>query len=413
MVNQTFYIRNSLKARLVTTLLIILSINACAPATTTTPTERQPTVTSTIDEIITSDFPSALSFSLTATPGGKVYAALGGHTGILVVSSIDGGKRFSEPVNASGDAPVHVLPVERPALASFGEETVAVAWLEQAKDFSGASVWLAISTNGGKTFGSAMEVTAEQGREVVMIQILLDESGNPMLAWLNDGTLRFTRSNDSGKTFNEIQTIGPGACECCQPSLITKNGLFAIAYRGLEKQNDGNDIRDILLSTSSDGGQTFHPFTRINDEHWVLNACPIAGPSMAMFENDMYIAWMDGRQAEPNQPYNGSVWFSISKDGGKTFNPNMQINPNPDVHQTLPSLAVDANGHIHLAWEYYSTDGQLIQYSISEDGGATFSEPRELINGFPRMPLLLILPSGEILLGWQDLTGVHIQTWME
>lgn len=411
--NQTFSIRNSLTTRLITAFFIILSVNACVPATTTPPTEHPPTVAPQIDETIISDFPSTLSFSIVATPGGKVYAALGGHTGILVVSSTDGGKKFSEPVNASGEAPVHVLPVERPALASFGEETVAVAWLEQAEDFSGASVWLAISTNGGKTFGSAMEVAAEQGREVVMIQVLLDKSGNPMLAWLNDGNLRFTRSNDSGTTFNEVQTIGPGACECCQPSLAMKDGNVFIAYRGLEKQIDGNDIRDILLSTSSDGGQTFHPFTRVNDDHWVLNACPIAGPSMAMFENDMYVAWMDGRQAEPNQPYNGNVWFSVSKDGGKTFSPNMQINPNPGVHQTLPSLAVDANGHIHLAWEYHSADKQSIQYSISEDGGTTFSEPRELISGFPRMPLLLTLPSGEILLGWQDHTGVHIQTWAE
>jgi hypothetical protein len=411
--NQTFSIRNSLKARLITAFFIILSLNACAPATTTHPTERPPTVALKIDETTINHFPSMMSFSLTTTPGGKVYAALGGHAGILVVSSTNGGKRFGEPVSASGDAPVHVLPVERPALASFGEETVAVAWLEQAKDFSGASVWLAISTNGGKTFGSAMEVTAEQGREVVMIQILLDESGNPMLAWLNDGTLRFTRSNDSGKTFNEVQVIGPGACECCQPGLAMKDGKVHIAYRGLEKQIDGNDIRDILLSTSSDGGQTFNPFTRVNDEHWILNACPIAGPSMAIFEDDVYVAWMDGRQAEPNQPYNGSVWFSISQDGGKTFSSNMQINPNPGVHQTVPSLAVDANGHIHLAWENHSADGQTIQYSISEDGGATFSEPRELTSGFPRMPLLLTLPSGEILLGWQDHTGIHVQTWME
>ncbi|MCQ3938228.1 MAG: hypothetical protein DPW18_14445 [Chloroflexi bacterium] len=412
MENRTFLTRSLIKAGHFAVLTASLFLNACAPAAPPS-TDPPPASPPQITEVATSDFPSAISFSLTATPGGKVYAALGGHEGILVASSTDGGRSFSEPVNASGDAPVHVLPVERPALASFGEDTVAVAWLEQADDFSGASVWLALSTDGGMTFDAPVQAAAEQGGEVVMVQVLLDESGSPMLAWLNDGTLRFTRSIDSGAAFSEAQTVGAGACECCQPSLAMKDGTLFIAYRGLEKQADGNDIRDILLSVSSDGGGTFAPFTRISDEHWFLNACPIAGPSMALFEDEIYVSWMDGRQAEPNRAYNGSIWFSSSKDGGKTFSPNMQINPNPDAHQTLPSLAVDSDGRIHLAWEHHGADEQTIQYSISEDKGAAFSTPRKLIGGFPRMPLLLALPTGEILLGWQDQTGVHVRTWTE
>ncbi|MBL8062979.1 MAG: hypothetical protein JNK32_08180 [Anaerolineales bacterium] len=401
MSNQTFSIRI-----LTASLLVILLLYGCAPAET-------PASTPHAIKAIISDFPSARSFSLTTTPSGKVYLALGRHDGILIASSTDGGKTFSGPVNASGDAPVHILPVEPPALASFDEETVAIAWLEQNEDFSGASVWMTLSIDGGKTFNTPTQVSAEQGGEVVMIQILLDENGNPMLAWLNDGRLRFIRSTDAGISFKEIQTIDSGACECCQPKLKMNDGTLFIAYRGLEKQADGNDIRDILLSISNDGGDTFSPFTRISDEHWFLNACPIAGPSMVIFENDIYVAWMDGRQAEPNQPYNGSIWFSVSQDDGQTFSPNLQVNPNPDVHQTLPSLAVDANGRIHLAWEYHGTDSQTILYSVSEDKGRTFSAPRELAGGFPRMPQLLTLPSGRIILGWQDNVGVHVQTWQE
>lgn len=405
MVNQTFFVRNLLKVRFVA-FLFILVFNGCVSSTP--PTAPPEIIVATV-----SHFPNARSFSLTTSPNGKIYTALGRQDGIFIASSIDGGKTFSEPVNASRNAPVHVLPVERPALASFGEDKVAIAWLEQAEDFSGASVWITTSTDGGKAFRFPIQVATEQGREVVMLQVIMDEIGSPILAWLNDGTLRFTRSKDSGMTFSEIQTIGSGACECCQPSLAIKDGILFIAYRGLEMQVDGNDIRDILLATSNDGGETFNPFTRISDEHWFLNACPIAGPSMMVFESDVYAAWMDGRQAEPNQAYNGNIWFARSKDSGKTFSPNLQINPNPDTHQTLPSLAVDAKGKLHLAWEFHGSDEQTIQYSISEDKGATFSVPRELVAGSPRMPLLLALPSGEILLGWQDNAGVHVQTWAE
>lgn len=398
--------------RLFAVILVYLFLNGCTPTMLPT-TEIQSTNPPQVIEPMTSDFSSAKSFSLTATPSGKVYIALGEADGIHVASSIDGGKTFSESVNASGDAPVHVLPVERPALATFGENSVAVAWLEQADDFSGTSIWLTISSDGGKTFNTPQQVAEEQGEEIVMVQAAMDEVGNIMLAWLNDATLHFIHSSESGTIFKEPQAVGTGACECCQPSLAIHNEVLFIAYRGLEKQSDGNDIRDILLSTSSNGGQTFTPFTRISDEHWILNACPIAGPSMAVFENDIYVTWMDGRHAEPNQPYNGSIWFSISQDGGKTFSPNVQINPNVEAHQTMPSLTVDSKGHIHLAWEHHGTEEQSILYSISEDKGETFSDPQKLFSGFPRMPMLLTLPSGEVLLGWQDNAGVHVQTWME
>ncbi len=398
-------------------LALTTVLASCAPEGTVE-TEVPETVVSQAPEASVVDFPSARSIALAVTPNGKVYAALGSGQSILIASSTDGGETFNEPVAVSADIAAHVLPVERPAIAVHGEDVVAAAWLEPASDYMSATVWYARSADGGMTFSQPVQVTVDEGHEIVMVQTLFDEGGNPYLAWLKDGTLRFTYSEDAGKTFVETQTIGDGACECCQPSMLLKNGQISIAYRSLEPQTDGNDIRDIVVAASTDGGRTFNPFVRVSDEHWYLNACPIAGPSLVSFSDTLYIAWMDGRRSEPNKPYNGSVWFSVSTDMGRSFSPNLKINPNADAHQTMPSLAVDMNGRIHLAWEFHGTADQTISYAVSDDGGATFSAPLELVkadqaNGSVRMPSLIAASTGRILLAWQDNRGAHIRAWSE
>lgn len=360
------------------------------------------------------DFPHAQSVSLASTSSGKIYIALGANHSILIASSIDGGKTFSEPVLASSNSTAHVLPVERPVLAIHNEENVATAWLEQSSDFTSATIWYASSNDGGKTFSEPVQVGVDSGYEIVMVQVALNQNGNPLLTWLTDGTLRYTYSNDFGKSFEQVQTIEGGACECCQPSLIAQGDQVWMAYRGLEPQTDGNQIRDILVVTSNDGGKTYQKTTRVSDGHWYLNACPIAGPSFVTSNNTLYIAWMDGREAQPNTKFTGSVWFSYSTDFGKSFSPNIKINPNSDVHQTLPFMTIDSNNHIHLVWESHSLEEQTIQYAYSDDNGSTFSKAKEVVkseNGTPRMPVMVTTPSNQIAIAWIDNTGVHVLSW--
>ncbi|HCB00855.1 MAG TPA: hypothetical protein DEP19_00590 [Anaerolineae bacterium] len=372
--------------------------------------------TQTISQTSRVDFPQVQSVSLASTPNGKIYIALGAHHTISIASSTDGGKTFSEPILASSNVNAHVLPVERPVLAVHNENIVATAWLEQSADFTSATIWYTSSNDGGQTFSEPIQVATDSGFEIVMVQVVFNQDGNPLLTWLTDGTLRYTYSDTFGESFAQVQTIEGGACECCQPSLIAMGEQVWMAYRGLELHTDGNNIRDILVAISNDGGKTYQSTTRVSDAHWYLNACPIAGPSFASFEDTLYITWMDGREAEANTKFTGSVWFSSSTDLGKSFSPNVKINPNPEIHQTMPFMAIDTNGDIHLVWETHSSDAQNIQYAYSNDNGNTFSKAQALVNsdnGTPRMPVLVTTPNNEFVLAWIDTSGAHVLSWME
>jgi hypothetical protein len=418
---------------LLSLILIIPLLSGCTPALTqgVGPQDVNPTDAPTAEPATAStstppapafelvDIPKAQSLFMTVGPDGLLYLMHGRDHSLFVSSSTDGGRTFSEAVKASGETPVHVLSIERPAIAVGMEGWVSVAWLEVPRDFNGATVWHALSADGGETFGAAVLVTVEGAGEVTMVQTALDEEGNPFLTWLNGSALRFSRSFDGGETFSESVSIGDGSCECCQPQIVVRGEEVHIAYRSLEPGNEAGDIRDIVMIRSEDAGSSFQPVTRVSDPHWYLPACPIAGPSLAVDKGRFLVAWMDGRSEPPGTFSRGDVWLATSQDGGGTFSANVRINADEEMHHTLPAVALGPGGSIHVAWEAHpqGPGPVLLYYSTSDDVGLTFAPPQVIADGSdssrgnPAKPVLAVDPSGHVTLAWLDRLGAHIASW--
>ena len=362
------------------------------------------------------EFPDAQSVSV-AAGGGSAYIVYGHEKSLFVSRSSDGGQTFTEPVQATHNIDAFVLPVERPAIAVNRRGDVGVAWLEHAQDGSGTNVWYASSMDAGHTFGSGMLVSTEHGRETVMVHLQLDETGNPLLFWIRDVDLRFARSFDQGKSFDLVETIGEGSCECCQPSTVVLEDQVIVAYRSLVEDGSEGFIRDIAVVSSLDGGRSFGPVTQVSDEHWYLDACPIAGPSLAHHDGRLYAAWMDGRTAPRGSHYDGDIWFALSGDLGKTFSANRRVNAGESTHNTLPVLAVGQSGRIHLAWE--GQDQDAIYYTTSDDSGENFT-PGALLagneapeRGSPSKPSIAVDGRGQVYLAWLDRSGARVVSWKD
>src|SRR5688572_29370696 len=360
------------------------------------------------------DFPVATSMALT-TSGDSVYMILGREHSLYLSRSTDGGKRFNEPVSATGDHEVHILRVERPAISANDKGQVAVAWLEL--DFEGGNnkIWYALSNDSGQTFGSAQLVGEDPPGESAMVQVLLDSAGNPILTWLSGNDLRFARSTDQGKSFSSAKSIGQGACECCQPDLMLTGDQLLIGYRGLGTDESGA-FRDAALIRSLDGGETYSPVSFATDSHWYINACPISGPSMAVYDTSIYMTWMDGRAVAPDNLLSSDVWFAESADDGQTFSSNIQVSNGLSTHNFLPRAAVGPGGRIHIVWQAISPDA--IYYATSDDLGHTFSAPLVIVDdaanrGRPAGPMISINGQGRVFLAWLDDLGVQLAVWDE
>lgn len=107
------------------------------------------------------------------------------------------------------------------------------------------------------------------------------------------------RSTDGGKTFTEPKEIAISACPCCRPAVASgSKGQIFVAWRGVLE----NNIRDIMTAVSFDGGSSFSTPIRVAPDEWQIDGCPHAGPSLAASEDRLYIAWRtdgpDGKRSK-------------------------------------------------------------------------------------------------------------------
>jgi hypothetical protein len=360
------------------------------------------------------DFPRARSIDVAAAPDGTIYVALGMNEHIFVSRSTSNGRTFSPPVQVSEERAI-VLDIERPAIAATDNGRVTVAW--SSLEYSG-SILYAVSRDGGESFSEAIKVSGEPKPETVLVRMTFDDETNPVLAWLENSTLQLARSVDNGDSFATTTLADDLTCECCHPQPLVHGEQVFIAYRNLEKESGQDDIRDIFLTISNDGGQTFATETRVSDAHWMINACPIAGPSLVTNGEKLFVSWIDCRYDINKNFGRTDIWLATSTDDGQTFSANRRVNQTIDVYNNLPSLALDANGTLHIIWEALEEERDVIYYAQSQDEGLTFTTPFVIVSSEdgsgrrrPGHASLIVGADNILYMTWTDSLGAHLASW--
>ncbi|MHA8052621.1 hypothetical protein [Aquirufa sp. Wall-65K1] len=95
----------------------------------------------------------------------------------------------------------------------------------------------------------------------------------------------------AAKGFGEMRVLDKQTCECCRiDALADAKGNIDLIYRDLNDQGE----RDMAYIHSSDFGQSFStPVTWMAD-HWQVNACPHAGPSLVRGPHGLEATWYTG-----------------------------------------------------------------------------------------------------------------------
>jgi len=96
-------------------------------------------------------------------------------------------------------------------------------------------------------------------------------------------------------------------------------------------------------------------------------------PAIAARNGKVYVVWYD------NDSGNTEIMFSRSEDSGKTYSSPLNLSNNAGSGQ-FPSVAIDSDGHIHVAWQDTQDGFSDIFYVKSTDGGATFTAPVNISN---------------------------------
>jgi len=313
---------------------------------------------------------------------------------------------------------------------------------------AGSGIFVARSSDGGRTFASPVAVAEAQGGDQEdKDAIVVDDTGGLgdgrlYVAWAHledsnrDGApdrshIRLSCSRDQGASFGPAVTVSDGERNHGPVPLVRADGTLAVVWV--------MDIRAgatrLLADLSGDGGATFGTDAVVaevvapgiysqesgfRELRPGLRVTPLPAAAVdrsdGPFRGSVYVAWTDGRTEDAD------ILLACSRDG-RRFSPPVRVNgdaPRNGRDQFFPVVAVDGSGRVHVAFMDRRDDPENLRmhlyHAVSLDGGASFrveervtttpSDPRTDFNGRLIGDYIGMGAVGErVLAAWCDTTG--------
>jgi hypothetical protein len=303
-------------------------------------------------------------------------ASSAGKTDVFVAVSRDGGRTFGAPVQVnttSGEARLGGELPPRVALApksGSAEPEIVVLWTARGAT---TEIKESRSLDGGRTFGPSVTLqTAGAPGDRGWPALTMDASGAAHVVWLDHRGLAV---DPAAKAHRHKDPGYDGV------AMAQKSGLYYAAAK---------------LSSSSTGEREL--------AKGVCYCCKTA--LVAGRKGELYAAW---RHVYPGNYRDMAV--AVSRDGGATFSAPVRVSEDgwsitgcPDDG---PAMAVDATGAVHLVWPTViggsNPEGILVHASTRD--GRTFSHRTRiptLGSPKPSHPQVLVDRHGRIVVAWDE-----------
>ena len=146
--------------------------------------------------------------------------------------------------------------------------------------------------------------------------------GNLLVAWIDrriDGPkprqLYLIRLKTDGQALTKNYQVGEGLCECCKLGIAFADGGKTVYM--VDREVDGNKIRNHVLRKSTDGAQSFGAPVEINNDGWQVPSFPHSGPSIGRdSRGQLHVSWFTlgrseqeaGSRSGPTSAAGPSCW---------------------------------------------------------------------------------------------------------
>lgn len=356
----------------------------------------------TLSDAIVLDASGAYNPTVSAVAGTEAayvaWVSTEGHGSDVWLARVEADGTTTTPVrvnDVAGDAAPHLQAPARVAVGPDG--SVYVAWqnnrIVPGRSYPASDLRFARSGDGGRTFTPAVTINDDAGgppSSHTFHDLLVTPSGAVVAAWL-DGrpgpaaaahvahgmgaspdesgpTVRVAVSHDGGRTFGPETIVDRDACPCCRiGAAAAPDGAIHIAWRKVYT----GDVRDIVVSSSHDGGASWSAPARVHHDGWVFAGCPHAGPALAVDGSGrLHAAWYTGREGG-----SGLYHAAAAGGGGRALDPGPAFGEAESlvtgeaVPPSQAALAVDGRGSVWAAWEERSPTGHELRLARGSESG--------------------------------------------
>jgi|GEM_PF-2225210 len=316
--------------------------------------------------------------SMAAGTDGVVYVVFSGWAGtptwtdIFFTKSADGGRTWTAPIRVNNDA--GGASQTDPSLALGPDDDVYVAWADSRA--GGTDIYFALSSDGGLSFSSNVRVNDVTSNWQNEPEVAVDSAGLVHVIWTDNRNaattgpdIYYANSTDGGLSFNPSVRINNDATGAEQSRPDIAAGPDRTVYATWSDPRNSGRGRDIYFSTSSDLGETWTPNIVVNDDTGLVTQ---DYPSLAVSPaGNLFLVWMDYRTTNTAP----DIYTARSTNRGASFSANVIVNDDRGVAwQGTPNVAANANG-VRAVWGDTRTWGSTGYdiYSAGSSDGLTWS----------------------------------------
>lgn len=296
---------------------------------------------------------------------GNVHITYGTGDSIMYVFSTNQGKSFSSPQLVAVLPRLFATAMRGPQIAITNKRVLITACTTAGNLFCYTK-----EASGKWTKATKINVMDEVAKEGLMS--LSADGENAYAVWLSakvpKGQNVFgAKSIDGGKTWskNRLVYASPDntVCECCKPSVVIKGKHVYVMFR-----NWLNGYRDLYLTESINGGNSFKQAQKLGMGSWKLNGCPMDGGGLTVNKNGIpQTVWRREGKIYTSTP------GSVEKEIGQGRNCTIETVNNKNVYAwtengeivlmkaqgqkkvlgkgSLPVVKAINNEHIICVWE--------------------------------------------------------------
>jgi len=301
----------------------------------------------------------------------------------MVAASVDGGKTWSAPRRVNSAVEAVQGEENGPKIAVSADKRAYIVWSIPGEkgDKTRANIRFAMDDGSG---GFTPARTLNEVKDAARFPIIeFAPDGNLLIAWIDrrmDGPkprqLYLTRMNPNGQALTKNYQVGEGLCECCKLGVGFADGGKTVYV--VDREVDGNKFRNHVLRKSTDGGVTFGAPVEISNDGWQVPSCPHSGPSLGRdSRGQLHVSWFTLGRSEQE----AGIYYSVSKDDGKTFTPRQLVQANTAPETLYNNLIVGDDDTVYLAWSNLDSGNRAqIYFRTLAADGRTWSPIQQVSN---------------------------------
>ena len=355
--------------------------------------------------------------AVAATPEGGALITWGADEGLVnrvYVARMGAGSTTVTRVNPDDLSLEALHHPPRLAVAASGE--IYLSWSSVKPKPEGtvfaSDLRLSRSLDGGQSFSGHLRVNEDRPISHSFDGLTVTPDGTVLVSWLdsraggpNAGTY-MARVVEAGTRVESVVKVGDDTCVCCRVDAATGPGdAVALIWRKVLP----GDIRDMVLSTSRDGGRSFGSARLVSADHWHITGCPHRGGSVGIDgRGRIYATWYtEGAEGRPD------LYFATSDDG-RTFGSKHRLHTSSTSVPDHVRMAVQRDGRAVIAWEEDTAVRRRILFRYTADGGRTLSPIQTLSTAIKAWePDVAAAPDGSFWIAWHEERFPSVTTVVE